>query len=126
MQSETLHGTLLELPDELSVLSEHVTVNNDGTYEKAASGKLVGASLDDVRDRLELVDLDEEAFIICNGPATATARRTTTGATERSLLKIFNQPALQYNLDLTRAQPVFSCKRPVPRNVAHGDLVAVL
>jgi glyoxylase-like metal-dependent hydrolase (beta-lactamase superfamily II)/rhodanese-related sulfurtransferase len=63
MQYETLHGTLLELPDELSVLPGHVTVNNDGTYENAAPGELVGASLGDVRDRLDLVDLDEEAFI---------------------------------------------------------------
>ena len=38
-------------------------MNNDGTYEKAAPGKLVGASLGDVRDHLDLVDLDEEAFI---------------------------------------------------------------
>jgi glyoxylase-like metal-dependent hydrolase (beta-lactamase superfamily II)/rhodanese-related sulfurtransferase len=63
MQYETLHETLLELPDELTVLPGHVTVNNDGTYENASPGELVGASLGDVRERLDLVDLDEEAFV---------------------------------------------------------------
>jgi glyoxylase-like metal-dependent hydrolase (beta-lactamase superfamily II)/rhodanese-related sulfurtransferase len=63
MQYETLHGTLLELPDELTVLPGHVTVNADGTYENASPGELVGAPLGDVRDRLALVDLDEEAFV---------------------------------------------------------------
>jgi glyoxylase-like metal-dependent hydrolase (beta-lactamase superfamily II)/rhodanese-related sulfurtransferase len=63
MQYETLHATLLELPVELTVLPGHVTVNNDGTYENASPGKLVGASLSDVRNRLDLVTLEEEAFV---------------------------------------------------------------
>jgi glyoxylase-like metal-dependent hydrolase (beta-lactamase superfamily II)/rhodanese-related sulfurtransferase len=63
MQYVTLHETLLELPDELTVLPGHVTVNNDGTYENASPGELVGMSLADVRDRLDLVDLDREAFV---------------------------------------------------------------
>lgn len=63
MQYETLHDTLLELPDELAVLPGHVTVNNDGTYENAAPGTLVGALLGEVRDQLDLVGLDEEAFV---------------------------------------------------------------
>lgn len=63
MQYETLHGTLIELPEELTVLPGHVTVNADGTYESASPGKLVGASLGDVRDRLDLLGLDEEAFV---------------------------------------------------------------
>jgi glyoxylase-like metal-dependent hydrolase (beta-lactamase superfamily II)/rhodanese-related sulfurtransferase len=63
MQYETLHGTLLELPDELTVLPGHVTVNDDGTYANAAPGDLVGASLDAVHSRLDLADLDEEAFV---------------------------------------------------------------
>lgn len=63
MQYETLHDTLLELPDELTVLPGHVTVNNDGTYESASPGELVGASLADVRNQLGLVNLDEEAFV---------------------------------------------------------------
>ncbi|GAA0681305.1 rhodanese-like domain-containing protein [Natronoarchaeum mannanilyticum] len=63
MQYETLHDTLLELPDELTVLPGHVTVNNDGTYENGAPGELVGASLADVRSSLDLADLDEAAFV---------------------------------------------------------------
>lgn len=63
MQYETLHDTLLELPDELTVLPGHVTVNNDGTYENASPGNLVGTSIATVCDRLDLVDLDKEAFI---------------------------------------------------------------
>jgi glyoxylase-like metal-dependent hydrolase (beta-lactamase superfamily II)/rhodanese-related sulfurtransferase len=63
MQYETLHGTLFELPDELTVLPGHVTVNNDGTYENASPGELVGASLSDVRDRLDLANLNEEEFV---------------------------------------------------------------
>ena len=63
MQYETLHDTLLERPDELAVLPGHVTVNNDGTYENAAPGKFVGAPLGEVRDQLDLVGLDEEAFV---------------------------------------------------------------
>ena len=63
MQYETLHETLLALPDELTVLPGHVTVKEDGTYENAVPGKLVGASLDDVSNRLDLAGLEEEAFV---------------------------------------------------------------
>ncbi|WP_435079173.1 MBL fold metallo-hydrolase [Halococcus sp. AFM35] len=63
MQYETLHETLLELPNELTVLPGHVTVNNDGTYENASPGELVSASLGDVHDRLDLLTLDKEALI---------------------------------------------------------------
>ncbi len=63
MQYETLHGTLLALPDDLTVLPGHVTVHDDGTYETASPGELVGAALGDVRDRLDLAGLDEEAFV---------------------------------------------------------------
>ncbi len=63
MQYETLHGTLMELPDDLTVLPGHVTVNNDGTYENASPGDLVGAPLSAVRDGLDLVGLDEETFV---------------------------------------------------------------
>ena len=63
MQYETLHETLLELSDELTVLPGHVTVENDGTYANAVPGDLVGAPLGEVHDRLDLADLDEEAFV---------------------------------------------------------------
>ena len=63
LQYETLHETLLELPEKLTVLPGHVTVENDGTYANAAPGELVGASLGDVHSRLDLASLDEEAFV---------------------------------------------------------------
>ncbi|EMA55980.1 MULTISPECIES: MBL fold metallo-hydrolase [Halococcus] len=63
MQYETLHDTLLELPGALTVLPGHVTVNSDGTYENASPGELVGRSLEEVQDRLGLVDLDRAAFV---------------------------------------------------------------
>ena len=63
MQYETLHETLLELPAELTVLPGHVTVEEDGTYANASPGELVGTPLGDVRERLDLADLDEEAFV---------------------------------------------------------------
>ncbi|WP_435077760.1 MBL fold metallo-hydrolase [Halococcus sp. AFM35] len=63
MQYETLHDTLLELPEELTVLPGHVTVENDGSYANAAPGDLVAASLDDVQSRLDLAALDEESFV---------------------------------------------------------------
>jgi len=52
MQYEALHGTLLELPKELTVLPGHVTVNADGTYANASPGELVGAPLGEVHERL--------------------------------------------------------------------------
>ncbi|EMA46824.1 Rhodanese-like protein [Halococcus morrhuae DSM 1307] len=63
MQYETLHGTLLELPEKLTVLPGHVTVENDGTYANASPGELVGAPLEEVHSRLDLADLDEETFV---------------------------------------------------------------
>ena len=63
MQYETLHETLLELSDELTVLPGHVTVENDGTYANAVPGDLVGAPLGEVHDRLDLAALDEEEFV---------------------------------------------------------------
>ncbi len=63
MQYETLHDTLLELPEALTVLPGHVTVENDGSYANAAPGDLVAASLDDVQSRLDLATLDEESFV---------------------------------------------------------------
>jgi glyoxylase-like metal-dependent hydrolase (beta-lactamase superfamily II) len=63
MQYETLHETLLELPEELTVLPGHVTVSSDGTYMNASPGELVGAPLSEVHDRLDLADLDKEDFV---------------------------------------------------------------
>lgn len=82
MQYETLHDTLLELPEELTVLPGHVTVENDGTYANASPGELVGATLEKVHSRLDLADLDEESFVermVENVPAKPDNYETVIG-----------------------------------------------
>lgn len=63
MEYETLHDTLLEQPDELTVLPGHVTVTTDGRFENGSPGQPVAASLEEVRRRLDLVGLDRDAFV---------------------------------------------------------------
>ncbi|RDI72833.1 MBL fold metallo-hydrolase [Halopelagius longus] len=60
---ETLHETVLELPEETRVLPGHVTVAADGEYAVASPGELVSATLGELRDELDLLDLDEEEFV---------------------------------------------------------------
>lgn len=63
MEYETLHETLLEQPDDLTVLPGHVTITSDGEYENGSPGEPVSTSLGDVQQRLDLVDLDEDEFV---------------------------------------------------------------
>lgn len=63
MEYETLHDTLLEQPEDLTVLPGHVTVTNDGRFENGSPGQPVGAPLEEVGQRLDLVDLDRDAFV---------------------------------------------------------------
>lgn len=63
MEYETLHDTLLEQPDELSVLPGHVTITNDGRFENGSPGEPVAASLEEVGQRLDLVGLDRDEFV---------------------------------------------------------------
>lgn len=63
MEYETLHDTLLEQPAELTVLPGHVTVTNEGRFENGSPGQPVAASLEEVGQRLDLVDLDRDAFV---------------------------------------------------------------
>ena len=77
MEYETLHDTLMEEPDDITVLLGHVTITNDGHYENGSPGQPVAALLEEVRDRLDLVDLDRDEFVeqmvenIRRSPATA-------------------------------------------------------
>ncbi|MFC7128157.1 MBL fold metallo-hydrolase [Haloferax chudinovii] len=59
----TLHDTLLSLPDETRVLPGHVSVDADGRYGVAAPGELVSATLGDLRADLDLLSMDESAFV---------------------------------------------------------------
>lgn len=63
MAYDTLHDTLLDLPDDITVLPGHVTITNDGRYEHASPGEPVAASLETVRDNLDLAGLDRDAFV---------------------------------------------------------------
>lgn len=60
---ESLHDTILELPDETTILPGHVSVTSDGRYDVAAPGEPIAARLGDLRSGLDLLDLDEETFV---------------------------------------------------------------
>jgi glyoxylase-like metal-dependent hydrolase (beta-lactamase superfamily II)/rhodanese-related sulfurtransferase len=60
---DSLHETVLELPDDTLVLPGHLAVTNDGHYEGGSPGEPVAARLGDLRERLELLSLDEAAFV---------------------------------------------------------------
>lgn len=63
LEYETLHETLFEQPDDLIVLPGHVTVTNSGEYRNGSPGKPVSALLADVRERLDVLSVDEDEFI---------------------------------------------------------------
>lgn len=60
---ESLHGTILELSDDVTALPGHVGVSNDGRYETGSPGEPIGARLGELRDSLDLLELDREAFV---------------------------------------------------------------
>ncbi|WP_433629907.1 MBL fold metallo-hydrolase [Halomicrococcus sp. NG-SE-24] len=60
---ETLHETLGDLPDDATVLPGHLTVTADGRYENGEPGVAVAATLGDLFDSLDLLQLDEAAFV---------------------------------------------------------------
>jgi glyoxylase-like metal-dependent hydrolase (beta-lactamase superfamily II)/rhodanese-related sulfurtransferase len=59
----TLHDVILDLPDDTRVLPGHVSVTVDGRYEGGTPGKPVEARLGDLRERLDLLRMDEDAFV---------------------------------------------------------------
>ncbi|MDS0297744.1 rhodanese-like domain-containing protein [Halogeometricum sp. S1BR25-6] len=63
MAYDTLHDVFSELPDDLTVLPGHVTVESDGRYANGSPGEPVAASLGEVTSRLDLLGLDREAFV---------------------------------------------------------------
>nr|WP_137290920.1 MBL fold metallo-hydrolase [Natronorubrum halophilum] len=60
---ESIHDTILGLPDETRILPGHVSVTKDNRYEVGSSGDLIGARLGDLRDDLDLLRLDEKEFV---------------------------------------------------------------
>ncbi|OAQ54265.1 hypothetical protein HTG_01635 [Natrinema mahii] len=60
---ESIHDTVLELPDETRIRPGHVSVTADNRYEVGSPGEPIGARLGDLRDDLELLGLDEDEFV---------------------------------------------------------------
>jgi glyoxylase-like metal-dependent hydrolase (beta-lactamase superfamily II)/rhodanese-related sulfurtransferase len=60
---ETLHDTILELPEDVRVLPGHVSVDANGEYGVGEPGTLVSATLGDLQSRLELLQMDESTFV---------------------------------------------------------------
>ncbi|WP_408957748.1 rhodanese-like domain-containing protein [Natrinema sp. 74] len=60
---ETLHRTILAEPERLVVLPGHVTVTADGEFEHGAPGEPIRTTIRDARTGIDLLDLEEDAFV---------------------------------------------------------------
>jgi len=60
---DSLHETILELPDDTTVLPGHLTVTSDGRYENGSPGEPLEARVGDLRDELDFLGLDRDAFV---------------------------------------------------------------
>ena len=60
---DSIHETILGLPDDTTILPGHVTVTSDGRYEHSSPGDPVAARLGDLREDLDLLGLDRDAFV---------------------------------------------------------------
>ncbi|WP_458189097.1 MBL fold metallo-hydrolase [Haladaptatus sp. NG-WS-4] len=63
MLYDSLHETILELPDDTKILPGHLTVTSDGRYENGSPGEPLSARLGDLREELDLLQLDKDAFV---------------------------------------------------------------
>ncbi|WP_276274223.1 MBL fold metallo-hydrolase [Haloarcula litorea] len=60
---DSLHETILELPDDTTILPGHLTVTSDGRYENGSPGDPLKARLGDLRNELDFLGLDRDAFV---------------------------------------------------------------
>jgi len=60
---DSLHETILDLPDDTTILPGHLTVTSDGRYENGSPGEPLEAQLGDLRKELDFLELDREAFV---------------------------------------------------------------
>jgi len=60
---ESLHETVLPLPDETLILPGHVSVTADGRYEVGTPGEAISAQLGRLRDELDLLGLERDEFV---------------------------------------------------------------
>jgi len=63
LQYDSLHRTLLALPDSVFVLPGHAAVADDGTWTPTPPGRPVRATVGDLRERLSLLALPEDEFV---------------------------------------------------------------
>ncbi|GAB3041094.1 MBL fold metallo-hydrolase [Natronobiforma cellulositropha] len=60
---ESLHGTVLSQPERLVVFPGHVGVSADGEFADGAPGEEISTRVRDARTGLEVLGLEEEAFV---------------------------------------------------------------
>ncbi|SFG95292.1 Glyoxylase, beta-lactamase superfamily II [Halopelagius inordinatus] len=60
---DSLHETILDLPDDTMILPGHLTVTSDGRYEHGSPGESLKARLGDLRKELSFLGLDRDAFV---------------------------------------------------------------
>ncbi|MFB6172468.1 MAG: MBL fold metallo-hydrolase [Haloarculaceae archaeon] len=60
---ESIRGRLMALPDDVTVLPSHVTVTEEGEFASGVPGEPVTAHVGTLRTSLDLLGLDEAAFV---------------------------------------------------------------
>ncbi|AXR76607.1 MBL fold metallo-hydrolase [Natrarchaeobaculum sulfurireducens] len=60
---ETLHRTILSMPDDVVVLPGHVAVTADGEFEHGAPGEPITTTIRAARTEMDALQLEEEAFV---------------------------------------------------------------
>lgn len=60
---DSLHETILDLPDDTTILPGHLTVTSDGRYENGSPGEPLEVRLGDLREDLDFLGLDRDAFV---------------------------------------------------------------
>ena len=63
MLYETLHRTVLSLPETVRVLPGHVTVTSEGEFAVGRPGEPITTTIGEARTGLDVLQLDEEAFV---------------------------------------------------------------
>ncbi|WP_254531113.1 MBL fold metallo-hydrolase [Natrinema gelatinilyticum] len=63
MLYETLHRTILAEPESVVVLPGHVTVTAEGEFAHGAPGEAIRTTIRDARTEIDLLGLDEDAFV---------------------------------------------------------------
>ncbi|WP_267640965.1 MBL fold metallo-hydrolase [Haloarchaeobius amylolyticus] len=60
---ESLSDVLLTLPDDVTVLPGHVTVEEDGTFASGVPGEAVTTTIGGAKDAIDVLDVDEASFV---------------------------------------------------------------